>query len=201
MKPKDQINVPNMLSLYRIIIFPVILCFILLNRETWFFVLLMINLITDILDGMIARKYHLNTDWGARLDSMGDNLTYTLAFTGILVFKLEAIRPYLFSFFTFMGLAVALIVLSLIKFGRFPSFHLYSFKLGGYIQGIFFFMLFTCGFVKSFYYFMIVWAILACIEHIIIQLIIPEMRSNVKSLYRILKERKTQTRQSAGNAS
>lgn len=49
--------------------------------------------------------------------------------------------------------------------------------------------LFTLGFIPAFYYFMISWAIMAAIEHMIIQLIIPGMRFNVKGLYWILKEK------------
>lgn len=38
-------------------------------------------------------------------------------------------------------------------------------------------------------YFMITWGIIAAIEHITIQLIIPEMRSDAKGLYWVLKEK------------
>jgi CDP-diacylglycerol--glycerol-3-phosphate 3-phosphatidyltransferase len=67
---------------------------------------------------------------------------------------------------------------------------MYITKIGGYIQGAFFICLFTIGFVTPFYYFVICWGILGAIESIAIQLTIPEMRSNVKGLYWILKEKK-----------
>lgn len=62
-------------------------------------------------------------------------------------------------------------------------------KIGGYIQGAFFICLFTVGFITPFYYFMIGWGIVGAIEHVAIQLVIPEMRSNVKGLYWVLKNR------------
>lgn len=191
MQKNKILTIPNILSFYRLFTFPVILWFIISGKETLFAVFLIINLVTDVLDGYIARRLNQQTAFGARLDSMADNLTFALAIIGILVFKIDDFRPHLISFFIFIVLGVLLMVLSLIKFGRFPSFHLYSFKIGGYIQGFFLAVLFTFGFITVFYYFMIIWAILAALEHIVIQLIIPEMRSNVKGLYWILRERRS----------
>jgi cardiolipin synthase len=42
---------------------------------------------------------------------------------------------------------------------------------------------------------MVVWAVLAAIECITIDLLIPEMRSNVKGLYWLLKERRAEKTQ------
>ncbi|MDD4639313.1 MAG: hypothetical protein PHT63_06120, partial [Bacteroidales bacterium] len=52
--------------------------------------------------------------------------------------------------------------------------------------------LFTIGLLPLFYYIMICWGILGGLEHIAIQLVIPEMRSNVKVIYWVLKDRKEQ---------
>ena len=179
---------PNLLSLYRIAAFPIILYFIITGKEQIYALLIVANFITDIADGFLARRLRLQSNLGARMDSMGDNLTYVLAFTGILVFKPEEINPHLLSLFTFMILAVIMTLTSLIKFKRFSSFHLYSFKTGGYIQGLFFITLFFYGFIEPFYYIMIFWAIFSCLEHIAIQLIIPSMRSDIKGIYWVLKE-------------
>jgi cardiolipin synthase (CMP-forming) len=194
-REKENIFVlPNLLSFYRVIIFPVILYFIIKDKEMLFALFIILNLVTDFLDGFIARKFNLQTEFGARLDSMGDNLTYVLAFAGILVFKTDELRPHLISFLSFLFLSILMVIISLIKFRRFSSFHLYSFKTGGYIKGMFFITLFFYGFITPFYYLMITWAILSAIEHITIQLIIPEMRSNIKGLYWVLMEREKKKR-------
>lgn len=186
---KEKLTIPNILSFYRIIAFPVILFFILKENEKLFVILLVVNLFTDILDGFIARKFNMQTDFGARLDSIADVGTYILAVTGIFVFKSTDFAPHLISFIIFISLFVGSNILSLIKFKRFPSLHLYSWKIGGYIQGAFLFVLFVFDFYVAFYYFMIVWGILAFLEHIVIQLIIKEMKSNAKGLYWVLKKK------------
>lgn len=131
----------------------------------------------------------METEFGARLDSLADIGTYILAILGVLLFKLDEFQPHLNSFYVFIGFYIASNILSLIKFKRTPSLHLYSWKIGGYIQGIFFFILFVFDFYPGYYYFMIIWGILAFSEHMIIQLILPEMRSNQKGLYWVLKNR------------
>ncbi len=191
MDKKKIVTVPNLLSFYRLLAFPLILWFIISGKERLFAIFLIINLVTDFLDGLIARIFKQETDLGAKLDSFADDLTYILAFTGLLMFKGEDFMPHIVSFVVFMAFLVGSVVMALIKFKTTPSFHLYSTKISGYIQAGFFICLFTIGFIPLFYYIMIVWGILAATEHMIIQLIIPEMRSNVKGLYWVLKEKKS----------
>ncbi|HRR49983.1 MAG TPA: CDP-alcohol phosphatidyltransferase family protein [Bacteroidales bacterium] len=191
MKEKQLFNIPNILTLYRIAVFPLILGFILSGKENLFAIFVIINLLTDVADGFIARKFKLETEFGAKIDSFADDLTYLAAIIGIFVFKWEDFMPYMTSFLIFVGFLIIPIIVYLIRLGKIPSFHLYMTKIGGYIQGLFFFCLFTIGFVPSLYYFMIVWGILGSLEHLAIQFYLKkEIRSNVKGLYWVLKEKK-----------
>ncbi len=187
---RKKITIPNIVSFYRLLAFPVILYLALTGYKQAFAVLIVINLVTDVLDGMLARMLNQKTEFGARIDSIADMGTYFLVFVGIWMFKREEFAPHIVSFSIFIGLLLVSLGLSLVKFGRFPSLHLYSWKIGGYIQGTFFGVLFAFGFYTPFYYFMIIWGILAFLEHIAIQLIIPEMRSNAKGIYWVLKDKR-----------
>lgn len=186
---KSHLNVPNILSFYRILSFPFVLYLILTNRENAFVIFLIINLITDILDGAIARMFNMQTEFGARLDSIADDGTIVLAITGILFFKLNDFSPHLFSFLLFLFFYLLTIIISMIKFKRLASFHLYSAKIAAYIQGVFFIVLFVFDFYPLFYYFMIIWGIASFMENIIIQVMEPELISNAKGLYWVLKNR------------
>lgn len=198
---KELLTIPNILGFYRLLMFPVILYFILSGKENLFAIFLVINLLTDVADGIIARQFNMVTEFGAKLDSMADNFTYLLAFLGLFVFKLADFLPHIASFVFWFILMISTVIVSLIKFKRFSSFHLYSFKIGGYIQGAFFILLFTVGFITPIYYFMVIWGILASIEHITIQLIISEPRSNARGLYWILKEKEGKNSASAHDKS
>lgn len=187
MRKERIFNIPNILSFYRLLSFPVVLWFIFSGWETLFLIFVIINLITDALDGFLARKLRQKTEFGAKLDSTADKLNYALAIIGIFVFKYEEIQPHLTSFLIFVGLGITYLTHSFIKFGKISSLHTYATKIGGYIQGVFFLLLFTYDFITPFYYFMIIWAILSVLEMIAIQIIIPDMKSNMKGLYWVLK--------------
>ncbi len=189
MERKGIFTIPNILGFYRLLAFPFILWFALSGKENLFAVFLVINLLTDVADGLIARAFKMESEFGARLDSLADIFTYLLAFTGIYIFRLQDFIPHLTSFIAFLVMMSLIVIVSLIKFGKFPSFHLYTTRIGGYIQGGFFIALFTYGFITPLYYLMIAWGIMSAIEHITIQLIIPRMRSNVKGLYWVLKDK------------
>lgn len=199
MKKSEIFTIPNLLGFYRLFMFPVILYFIITGKENLFAIFLVINLLTDVADGIIARKFNMVTEFGAKLDSLADNFTYLLGFIGLIVFKIDDFMPHIISFVIWCVLMISVVLVQLIKFKGFTSFHLYSFKIGGYIQGAFFIVLFTYGFIIPFYYFMVIWGILASIEHISIQLIIAELRSNAKGLYWVLKDRKKKAKSTSGD--
>lgn len=190
MKKNEFWTIPNLITTYRLLMVPVILYFAISGREKLFALFLVINLVSDIIDGYIARRFKMETEIGATLDSFADNFNYVLAFIGFFVFKMEDFKPHVVSLIIFFSMLVMTVIVPLIKFRRFPSYHLYTTKIGGYIQGAFFICLFTIGFITPFYYFMIAWGIMGAVECIAIDLLIPEMRSNVKGLYWVLKERR-----------
>ncbi len=189
-KKTEIYTIPNLISFYRLLAFPFILWMAISGKEQLFAIFLIISLITDVLDGFIARTFKCETELGARLDSGADIATYILAILGIFVFKYADIEPHIVLFVLFISLFFIVDIVAFIKFRRFSSFHLYSWKIGGYLQGGFFITLFSLGFYEFFFYFIMIWGILSFIEHIIIQLTISEMKSNVKGLYWVLKEKK-----------
>jgi CDP-diacylglycerol--glycerol-3-phosphate 3-phosphatidyltransferase len=190
---KEKIwNLPNAISLYRLLSFPFLLYLVFTGNESLFATLLCINLVSDAVDGIIARTFKLQTEFGARLDSLADWGTYILAFVGIYNFKMPDHGNDFWLLYPFIGLIVFYNLLSFFKFKRLPSLHLYSTKLGGYFQGIYFFGLFAYGYYAPIFFFAMIWGWLSSIEEIIILIRSKELSSNVKGLYWILKsERET----------
>ncbi len=180
-------NIPNALSFYRILVFPLILYFLISGNERNFAIFLCINLFTDFLDGFIARAFHLETKFGARLDSLGDIGTYILTFSGVFIFKASDLELYGWILYVFLSLYILSQLIHIIRFGTFPSMHLYIFKTTGYLHALLFFLWFFVKFIPAYYYFAIGFGILAEIETLILIFILKERRSNLKGLYWILK--------------
>lgn len=186
---KKNLNGPNLISFYRLVSFPFVLYFAFTGQEKIFAILLIINLISDVLDGLIARSFNLQTEFGAVLDSYADIGMYISAILGVIIFKAEDLAPYWISFTVFIVTYFLPKIIAYYRFRRFPSFHLYSSKAVGYLQGFFFFVLFAFGFNTIFYYIAILSGIASFIEQAVIVLVATKLESNVKGLYWILKER------------
>ena len=70
------ITIPNLLSFARLLMIPVILWLYLVRQETmWTTVMLALSGITDIVDGVIARRFNMISDFGKGLDPVADKLT------------------------------------------------------------------------------------------------------------------------------
>jgi cardiolipin synthase (CMP-forming) len=184
---ENKFSIPNILSFYRLFAIPFIIWSLMAEDRTIFIVLISINLITDILDGYIARRYNLCTEFGARLDSMADIGTFLLSISGFLVFEKPFVQAHGAAFLLLLGSYLTGQILSIIKFKRTTSFHLYSNKFSGYVQGFFIFIFFVFGYQPYLFYFMIVVGFLAEIEVILLVLILPKLISNARSIFLINK--------------
>ncbi len=71
-------NLPNKLTVFRVILIPFFVLFLLLDitaYDKWIaLAIFIIASLTDFLDGHIARKYHLVTNFGKFMDPLADKL-------------------------------------------------------------------------------------------------------------------------------
>ena len=87
-------NLPNKLTLTRIILVPVFMVFVSLTQigtedfnPTWYLVagiVFAVASFTDFLDGHLARKWNMVTDFGKFADPLADKLLTTVAFMYLL---------------------------------------------------------------------------------------------------------------------
>ena len=91
---KSSLNVPNTLSLIRCLLVPVFVATLLFMKDipVWGYVVPAIVYIltglTDMLDGKIARKYNLVTDFGKFIDPLADKFMVLSSMIAILVWML-----------------------------------------------------------------------------------------------------------------
>ena len=187
---ENIINVPNFISLYRLLAFPVIFFMALTGREQWFVILLCISLVSDVLDGNIARLFKLQTHFGAALDNLADIFTYAMAILGLFIIKWTDIKPHSWILFLFLGIFILSYIVSFARFGKIPGLHLYSAVSAGYAQSIFFFVLFVWGFYPWMLYVVATWGIIAYTEKIFILFKLDDIKIGVKGLYWVMKKEK-----------
>ncbi len=130
-------NLPNLLTLSRILAIPLILYFGIKGQFVWLIIWGSLIALTDYLDGKLARKWHATSKLGAKLDAVGDKcfafsllailIYYTHSFFYVLV--LEGLIA-LFNIYVFLKYNV---VQSLIV-GKIKTWIIFSTILIGFLN-------------------------------------------------------------------
>lgn len=181
-------NIPNLLSLFRILAAPFLLLAGFLEIATLFYTLFGLMLLSDVLDGIIARWLHQTSELGARLDSYGDIVTYLstpVAMWWLWPQLIEKEIPYIIA-------AVAIYILpaffALAKFGKLASYHTWITKLSALLMssGLVFLIAFKD---PSLFHFAVLFLVLEAAENIAITLILSKQKTDIRSLWHAWKHR------------
>ncbi|MDO4742627.1 MAG: CDP-diacylglycerol--glycerol-3-phosphate 3-phosphatidyltransferase [bacterium] len=84
-------NLPNRLTILRLILTPIFLALIVMDLKYSYLAALIVFVIaslTDMVDGMVARKNNLITDFGKFLDPLADKMLTTAAFLAFIKMNL-----------------------------------------------------------------------------------------------------------------
>ena len=183
-----MMNIPNLLSLFRIIAAPFLLLAGWLGMPTLFFILFGSMLLSDVLDGFIARLLDQTSPLGARLDSYGDIVTYLCTPFAAWWLWPELIREELY----YITAAVIIYVLpsffSFAKFGKLASYHTWITKVSAVLMSLGVVLL--LGFEHSLVFHLAVYFLLIeMMENIAITLILPEQKNDIHSIWHAWKIR------------
>lgn len=85
-KRKEIFSIPNILCYVRIALLPVFAVLFCLKQDIWGAVVVLLSAVTDVVDGIIARKFHMETELGKILDPLADKLTQAVV-SGCLLFR------------------------------------------------------------------------------------------------------------------
>ena len=73
---KKILTIPNILSFFRLCLIPVIMWLYIERQDyLWTLIILILSGITDVVDGIIARKCNMVSDFGKAFDPVADKLT------------------------------------------------------------------------------------------------------------------------------
>lgn len=178
-----NLNIPNLLSIYRLLSFPLMLYFIQTGEERLFIIFLIIGLISDVLDGFLARQFNWQTELGAKLDSIADILMNIAAVAGIYFFKWEEMKHEAWIIYLFFSLYLLFHILAYLKYRAIPSFHTYAFKTAAYFQGAFMIILFLWGYSVGFLYVVLAVSIIAQLEEFVLLYKLHYPIADVKGIF------------------
>lgn len=181
-------NIPNLLSLFRIIAAPFLLLTGWFGMPTLFFILFGLMLLSDALDGIIARMLDQTSELGARLDSYGDILTYLS--TPIAVWWLwpEIVIEELNYIIAAVIIYILPAVFSLVKFGKLASYHTWITKFSAVLMSAG--VVILLGFEHNLLFHIAVYfLVIEMIENIVITIILPKQKNDIHSIWHAWKEK------------
>jgi phosphatidylglycerophosphate synthase len=175
-------SIPNMLSIARLALVPVLITLAYWRLPQAFLAVLALSLLSDAFDGYLARKLNQTSELGAKLDSWGDVLTY-----GSMILGLYWVWPEVFAKQAWFLLAATLsfmvpVAHALTKFGEYPSYHTLGAKTAAVLMAPAFYALTLMG-AELFFQAVIVFHILVACEELAITTILTQPRSNVRSIF------------------
>ena len=116
-KKKEFFSIPNLLCYVRILLLPIFIVLFVLERDGWTAAVLLLSAATDVVDGFIARKFHMETELGKFLDPLADKLTQAVV-SGCLLIRYPIMWVlFLIILSAFFAVLTALSVLYLKKSG------------------------------------------------------------------------------------
>lgn len=138
---KEYFSIPNLMGYFRILLIPVflILYYRADTKETYIaaMAVLFISCLTDFLDGKIARRFDMVTDFGKMLDPIADKLTQ-----GALAVALTFHYPdMVWVFLLFLGKEIYMGIMGMIllhKGFEMPSAQWYGKLCTGVLDGVIF---------------------------------------------------------------
>ena len=126
-------QIPNMITLCRII-GTVILLF-MKPFTLGFYIIYSLCGLTDVLDGTVARMMKLQSEFGAKLDSIADLLYYAVLIIRIMPVLLADMQPANWVFaFVVLFIRIAAYIVAAVKYHCFASLHTYANKLTGFLM-------------------------------------------------------------------
>lgn len=121
-------HLPNWFTGTRILLAPGALTAALAGSRPWFVGLLAAGLLTDAIDGYLARRLRAESDFGRKLDSAADYATMLIGIAGIALLWPDIMRRELPWVIAALAAFFAVIVYGFVRLGRAPCYHTWAAK-------------------------------------------------------------------------
>jgi len=180
-----MMQIPNLISLLRLSMAPVLLWLGWYNYSHTVLVVLVVSFASDVLDGYLARRLGQTSDLGARLDSVADFAIYlTIPLVGWWLWPsiMRREAPY---FIALIASTILPPIIGYYKFRTVTSYHTWAAKLAAFCVGSSVILLFV-GWLPWLFRLATPVSVYAALEEIAITLVLPKSHSNVPSFWHIV---------------
>jgi CDP-diacylglycerol--glycerol-3-phosphate 3-phosphatidyltransferase len=182
-------TLPNLLSLFRLLSVPVLLALAAHGLHRPFLVLLVLGLMSDGVDGYLARRWNQHSDLGARLDSWADMATWLALPPCGWWLRPEALAPELPWLCSGLAAYLLSVAVGWFRFRRLIAYHTWGAKALSFLAGaaVLIFFAHGPGWVLRL---LVPLVMLSALEEIVITCLLPDYRTNVPTAWHAWRLRK-----------
>lgn len=137
MLPAELKRAPSLISFSRILLVGVLWWLALAGENLIFAPLFVVCVLTDVLDGYVARKWKLESAVGAKLDNLADTLVYLSLVGWIYLLIPELLRDNLVLIGITLAIYLVDLALQYLHHGKRVPLHLFSGKLASVLLYVF----------------------------------------------------------------
>lgn len=180
----ERINIPNVISLIRIILS---MCLLISEPfKVQFWCIYIVCGLSDMADGYFARKYNMVSKTGAVLDSLGDTV-FAVVMVALVLFNLS-IPKWSVIWIVAIGIIRLLsILVGYFKFNTYTALHTYINKSIGLLLFVGLPIYIIWNFCIALVILLVI-ATLATVEELIIIIMSKSLDRNIKSIFSFLHE-------------
>jgi phosphatidylglycerophosphate synthase len=181
-------RIPFALTAARVVLAPALIGLaVYFPSRIGFAICLILGFLSDVYDGVLARRLGVATPALRRFDSIADTIFYLAALGAAWYLHPQDIRQHIAAICVLASLELVRYVVDLAKFRREASYHMWSSKLWGVLLFLAFFSLLVLGQAGPVVALAIYMGIVADTEGLAISLILHEPRIEVPSFVHALR--------------
>lgn len=181
-------SIPLALTIFRLCSAPVLMILAAMGRERFFLWLAIAALLSDVLDGALARRLGTSSETGRLLDSWADLLIALVSFAGASLLWPDTMRQEAGYFALILAALVIPNAWGLLFFRRLLGYHTLSAKSSGVLLAVGAVLLFT-GLTPIPFRLASFVELAVAAEYIAISLMIPEWTGEMKSAWHAWQQR------------
>ena len=181
-------SIPLALTIFRICSAPVLLWLASIGRERVFLWLAIAAMLSDVLDGALARRLGASSETGRLLDSWADLLIALVSFAGATLLWPDTMRAEAVYFALVLAALVIPNAWGLLRFRRLLGYHTLSAKSSGVFLAVGALSLFM-GLTPVLFRLAAFVELAVAAEYIAISLIVPEWTGEMKSVWHAWRQR------------
>jgi CDP-diacylglycerol--glycerol-3-phosphate 3-phosphatidyltransferase len=182
-------SIPLALTIFRICSAPVLMVLAAMGKERFFLWLAIAALLSDVLDGALARRLGASSETGRLLDSWADLLIALVSFAGATLLWPDTMREEAGYFALVLAALVIPNAWGLLRFRRLLGYHTVSAKSSGVLLAVGAVLLFT-GITPLPFRLAAFVELAVAAEYIAISLIVPGWTGEMKSVWHAWRHRR-----------